>query len=78
MRFIKKINGTFIEILMDFNFQRKRMDTIPEERKLEALENAAEHFKYIEFSWRDLPKLHQSVPVQSRRISAAGKKRSQH
>jgi hypothetical protein len=38
---------------MDFNFQRKRIDTIPEERKLEALEKAAKHFNYIEFSWRD-------------------------
>lgn len=42
---------------MDFNFQRKRMDTIPEERKLEALEQAARHFNYIEFSWRDFNKI---------------------
>lgn len=42
---------------MDFNFQRKRMDTIPEERKLEALEKAAEHFNYIEFSWRNFNKV---------------------
>lgn len=42
---------------MDFDFQRKRMDTIPEERKLEALEKAAEHFNYIEFSWRDFNKV---------------------
>jgi len=33
------------------------MDTIPEERKLEALEKAAEHFNYIEFSWRDFNKV---------------------
>ncbi len=42
---------------MDFNFQRKRIDTIPEERKLEALEKAAKHFNYIEFSWRDFNKV---------------------
>jgi hypothetical protein len=42
---------------MDYNFQRKRMDTIPEDRKLEAPEQAAKHFNYIEFSWRDFNKI---------------------
>lgn len=42
---------------MDITFQRKRMDTIPEERKLEALEQAAKHFNYIEFLWRDFNKI---------------------
>ena len=42
---------------MDFTFQRKRMDTISEEKKLEALEKAAKHFNYIEFSWRDFNKV---------------------
>jgi hypothetical protein len=42
---------------MDFNFQRKRMDTIPEERKLESLEQAAKHFNYIEFSWREFDQI---------------------
>jgi len=42
---------------MDFNFQRKRSDTISEERKLEELEKAAMHFNYIEFSWRDFNKV---------------------
>ena len=42
---------------MDFNFQRRRMDTIPEEKKIEALEQAAKHFNYIEFSWRDFNKI---------------------
>jgi hypothetical protein len=42
---------------MDFNFQRRRADTISEERKLEALETVAKHFNYIEFSWRDFNKV---------------------
>ncbi|MGA2121530.1 MAG: HNH endonuclease [Methanoregula sp.] len=42
---------------MDFNFQRRRIDTIPEDKKIEALENAAKHFNYIEFSWRDFNKV---------------------
>jgi len=42
---------------MDFNFQRKRVDTIPEDKKLEELEKAAKHFNYIEFSWRDFNKV---------------------
>jgi hypothetical protein len=42
---------------MDYNFQRKRMDTIPEDRKLEAPEQAAKLFNYIEFSWRDFNKI---------------------
>jgi hypothetical protein len=33
------------------------MDTIPEDRKLEAPEQAAKHFNYIEFSWRDFNKI---------------------
>ena len=42
---------------MDFNFQRRRIDTIPEDKKIEALELAAKHFNYIEFSWRDFNKV---------------------
>ena len=42
---------------MDFNFQRKRMDTIPENKKIEDLELVAKHFNYIEFSWRDFNKV---------------------
>jgi hypothetical protein len=42
---------------MDFGFRRQRIDTIPEEKKLKALEQAAKHFNYIEFSWRDFNKV---------------------
>jgi len=42
---------------MDFNFQRRRIDTIPEDKKIEALEKAAKQFNYIEFSWRDFNKI---------------------
>ena len=42
---------------MDFNFQRKRINTISEDRKLEELEKAAMYFNYIEFSWRDFNKV---------------------
>ncbi len=38
---------------MTFKFQRKRIDTIPENRILDELEKAAKFFNYIEFSWRD-------------------------
>lgn len=44
-------------IVMDYEFRRKRIDTISEEKKLEELENVARHFNYTEFSWRDFNKL---------------------
>lgn len=42
---------------MDFKFQRKRLNEIPEEKILNELEKVAKHFKYIEFGWRDFDKL---------------------
>lgn len=42
---------------MDFKFQRKRLNEIPESKILEELEKAAKHFNYIEFAWRDFDKL---------------------
>jgi hypothetical protein len=42
---------------MDFNFQRKRLNEISKERMLDELEKAAEHFKYVEFGWRDFDKV---------------------
>ena len=41
---------------MDFKFQRKRLNEIPESKILEELEKAAKHFSYIEFAWRDFDK----------------------
>lgn len=41
---------------MDFKFQRKRLNEMPEQRILEELEKAAKHFNYIEFAWRDFDK----------------------
>ncbi len=41
---------------MDFKFQRKRLNEIPESKILEELEKAAKHFNYIEFAWRDFDK----------------------
>lgn len=42
---------------MQFQFQRKRLDEMPESKILEELEKAAKHFKYIEFGRRDFDKL---------------------
>lgn len=42
---------------MDFKFQRKRLNEIPESKILDELEKAAGHFKYIEFGWRDFDKI---------------------
>jgi len=42
---------------MDFKFQRKRIDKLPEARILEELEKVAKHFNYIEFGWRDFDKI---------------------
>lgn len=42
---------------MDYEFRRKRTDTISEDKKLEELENVARYFNYTEFSWRDFNKI---------------------
>lgn len=42
---------------MDFKFQRKRLNEIPEAKILIELEKAAKHFNYIEFAWRDFDKI---------------------
>lgn len=42
---------------MDFKFQRKRVDVIPEAKILEELENTAKHFNYIEFGKRDFDRV---------------------
>lgn len=42
---------------MDFKFQRKRLNEMPESKILEELELAAKHFNYIEFGRRDFDKV---------------------
>lgn len=42
---------------MDFSFQRRRLNEMPESKILEELENAAAHFHYIEFGRRDFDKI---------------------
>lgn len=42
---------------MDFNFQRKQINEMPESKILEELEKAARHFNYIEFGRRDFDKI---------------------
>lgn len=42
---------------MDFNFQRKQINEMPESKILEELEIAAKHFNYIEFGRRDFDKI---------------------
>lgn len=42
---------------MQFNFQRKRLNEMSEEKMLEELEKAAKHFNYIEFGRRDFDKI---------------------
>lgn len=42
---------------MEFKFQRKRLNEIPELKILEELEKVSKDFEYIEFSWRDFDKL---------------------
>ena len=42
---------------MDFNFQRKQINEMPESKILEELEKAAKHFNYIEFGRRDFDKI---------------------
>jgi len=42
---------------MDFNFQRKQINKMPESKILEELEKAAKHFNYIEFGRRDFDKI---------------------
>jgi len=42
---------------MDFKFQRKRLNEIPETKILDELEKAAKHFNYIEFGRRDFDKI---------------------
>lgn len=38
---------------MDYKFQRRRIDKMPESKILEELEKAAKHFNYIEFGHRE-------------------------
>lgn len=38
---------------MDYSFQRRRLNEIPEEKILAELEDVAKKFNYVEFSWRD-------------------------
>lgn len=42
---------------MDYKFQRKRIDSISQEKMLVELEKAAKHFNYIEFGRRDFSKI---------------------
>jgi hypothetical protein len=42
---------------MQFNFQRKRLNEMSEEKMLGELEKAAKHFNYIEFGRRDFDKI---------------------
>jgi len=42
---------------MDYKFQRKRLNEIPESKILEELEKAAKYFNYTEFGWRELSKV---------------------
>lgn len=42
---------------MDFGFERKRLNEFSEEKILSELENAAQHFNYIEFGRRDFDKV---------------------
>ena len=42
---------------MDYKFKRTRIDKIPEPKILDELEQAAKHYKYIEFGWRDFDKV---------------------
>lgn len=42
---------------MDFKFQRKQINEMPEGKILEELELAAKHFRYIEFGRRDFDKI---------------------
>ena len=42
---------------MDFTFQRRRLNEMPESRILEELGKAAKHFNYIEFGRRDFDKI---------------------
>lgn len=42
---------------MDFKFQRKRLNEIPEDKILVELKKAAKHFNYIEFAWREFDKI---------------------
>lgn len=42
---------------MEFRFQRKRIDKIPEREILDELEKAAKHFGFREFGWRDFDKV---------------------
>jgi len=42
---------------MEFNFQRRRIDKFSENKILDELEKSAQHFNYVEFSWRDFNKV---------------------
>lgn len=42
---------------MDFKFQRRRLNEIPENKMIDELEKAARHFNFIEFGWRDFNKI---------------------
>jgi hypothetical protein len=39
--------------MVEFNFQRRRIDKLSREKMLEELENASKVFNYTEFGWRD-------------------------
>ncbi|MFA5188197.1 MAG: HNH endonuclease [Patescibacteria group bacterium] len=42
---------------MDFQFKRKRLDTLSNKQMLDELEKVAKHFNYVEFGWRDFDKV---------------------
>ena len=42
---------------MDFQFKRKRLNELSNEKMLDELEKAAKHFNYIKFGWRDFNKV---------------------
>jgi len=52
-----KYQRIILGVIMDYEFRRKRIDTISEGKKLEELENVAKYFNYTEFSWRDFNKI---------------------
>ena len=51
--------------MQQYDFQRRRLNEIPEVKMLEELEKAAKHFNYIEFSYRDFNK------IEDRSLSAS-------
>jgi len=43
--------------MMDFKFQRYRIDKLSREKMLEELEKASKIYNYTEFGWRDFDKV---------------------